>query len=402
MLIPTLVLLAQLASERQSAESTFTPSAESTFALPPESTPRPSPESNFTPPTESTRTPSAQAVPAALPQRSSTAPEATSESEVDDVDKQNSEQSAEMEELRALEEVALDPKVKVSAALRRSMRRLGVANPLRERLEDAFAEPQLREDVWSLELPPVTDLAKFDIGQVKDRYDIPMEMQPLVGEYVQFFRGPGRKWFRKWMSRSTRYIPEMEPILEAQGLPKDTVYLAMIESGFAPHAYSWARAAGPWQFISSTAKIFGLRQDFWVDERRDPLKATDAAARYLERLHAQLGNWYLAWAAYNAGRGKVQRLIDRRGTTDFWELSEGRGLAKETKHYVPKLIACALVAKNPTAFGFKENEFDFLTPVETVQVKLTEAADLDVLARSAEIPVEQLKELNPELRRWCT
>ena len=402
MLIPTLVLLAQLASERQSAESTFTPSAESTFTLPTESTPTPSPQSNFTPPTKSTLSPSPQAVPAAVPQRSSTAPEATSESEGDEVDKQSSEQSAEMEELHALEEVALDPKVRVSAALRRSMRRLGIANPLRERLENAFAEPQLREDVSSLELAPITDLAKFDIAQVKDRYDIPMQMQPLVGEYIQFFQGPGRKWFRKWMSRSTRYIPEMGPILEAQGIPKDTVYLAMIESGFSPQAYSWARAAGPWQFIASTARLFGLRQDFWVDERRDPIKATEAAARYLHELYQTLGDWYLAWAGYNAGSKKLERIIAKRGTVDFWELSDGRGLAKETKHYVPKLIACALVAKYPKAFGFSDDEFDFLTPYETEEVAIPDATDLEVVARAAETNVEVIRELNPELKRWCT
>ena len=402
MLIPTLVLLAQLASERQSAESTFTPSAESSFTLPTESTPTPSPQSNFTPPTKSTLSPSPQAVPAAVPQRSSTAPEATSESEGDEVDKQSSEQSAEMEELHALEEVALDPKVRVSAALRRSMRRLGIANPLRERLENAFAEPQLREDVSSLELAPITDLAKFDIAQVKDRYDIPMQMQPLVGEYIQFFQGPGRKWFRKWMSRSTRYIPEMGPILEAQGIPKDTVYLAMIESGFSAHAYSWARASGPWQFIPKTARLFGLKQDFWVDERRDPVKSTRAAARYLRQLHEELKDWYLAWAAYNAGGGKLSRVMERKGTSDFWQLSDGKGLAKETKHYVPKLIACALIAKHPKAFGFTDEEFDYLTPLETEEVRLTEAFDLETVARAAEISLDDLRDLNPELKRWCT
>jgi len=311
-------------------------------------------------------------------------------------------QSAEMEELRALEEVALDPSAKPNAELLQSLRRLGLANPLRNRMQEAYEEPETREGLAAIELPRITDLSSFDISQVKDRYDIPMAMQPLVAQYIEFFQGPGRKWFRRWMSRSTRYIPAMEPILESRGLPKDTVYLAMIESGFSAHAYSWARASGPWQFIPKTGKEYGLKQDFWVDERRDPIKATEAAARYLRQLYEELGDWYLAWAAYNAGGGKLHRVISRRGTSDFWQLSDGKGLAKETKHYVPKLIACALIAKHPKAFGFADDEFEYLAPIETEEVKLTEAVDLEVIARSAEISADELRELNPELKRWCT
>jgi membrane-bound lytic murein transglycosylase D len=327
----------------------------------------------------------------------------TDEAEMpEDVEKPGAEQSVEMEELRALEDVTLDPSVKRSAEILQSMRRLGVANPLRDRLEDAFSEPEMREDASPLELPMITDIAKFDISQVKDRYDIPIEMQPLVAQYIQFFQGPGRKWFRRWMSRSTRYIPAMEPILESHGIPRDTVYLAMIESGFSAHAYSWAKASGPWQFIPTTARLYGLKQDFWVDERRDPLKSTRAAARYLRRLHQDLGGWYLAWAAYNAGGGRLSRMIQRRGTSDFWQLSDGKGLAKETKHYVPKLIACALIAKHPKAFGFIDDEFEYMLPLETDEVKLTDAMDLETLAQAAEISADDIRDLNPELKRWCT
>jgi len=320
----------------------------------------------------------------------------------EDVEKPGAEQSMEMEELRALEDVTLDPSVKRSAEILQSMRRLGVGNPLRDRLEDAFSEPEMREDASPLELPMITDIANFDISQVKDRYDIPIEMQPLVAQYIQFFRGPGRKWFRKWMSRSTRYIPAMEPILESHGIPKDTVFLAMIESGFSAQAYSWAKASGPWQFIPTTGRLYGLKQDFWVDERRDPMKSTRAAARYLRRLHEDLGGWYLAWAAYNAGGGRLSRMIQRRGTSDFWQLSDGKGLAKETKHYVPKLIACALIAKHPKAFGFVDEEFEYLLPLETDEVNLTDAVDLETLAQVAEVSADDIRELNPELKRWCT
>lgn len=313
------------------------------------------------------------------------------------------QESAELEELRALEEVTLDPGSRPGAELLQAARRLGYGNPLRHRMECAFDPDEMREDPAPLPLAPITDLASFDVSLVKDQYDIPLEMQPLVAQYIQFFQGPGRKWFSRWMSRSSRYIPLMTRILEEHGVPKDTVYLAMIESGFSVHAYSWAHAAGPWQFISSTGKTFGLKQDFWVDERRDPIKSTHAAAKYLSRLHGELGNWYLAWAGYNAGGNRVRRMIERHGTDDFWKLAEERrGFARETKHYVPKLIACALVAKHYRAFGFTDDEFQFEPPLEFEEVKLEEAVDLEVLARAAEVEVEAIRELNPELKRWCT
>ncbi len=311
-------------------------------------------------------------------------------------------ESAELEEMRALEGAALDPAAKPNAAVLQSLRRLGLANPLRLRMLDALEEPTLREDDTLPELPLITDLQNFDVGQIQDRYDIPVEMQPLVAQYIQFFQGPGRKWFRKWVSRSTRYMPVMQPILEQKGLPRDTIYLAMIESGFSAHAYSWAHAAGPWQFISSTGRQYGLRQDFWVDERRDPVKATHAAAAYLKQLHSELGHWYLAWAGYNTGGGRVRRMMDRHGTSDFWALSLERGFAKETQHYVPKLIAAALVAKNPSAFGFREDEFDYEPPLEFDEVQLVDATDLDVIARAAGVSVKDVHDLNPELKRWCT
>ncbi len=308
--------------------------------------------------------------------------------------------SPELEEMRALEDATIDPARPVPAGLQ-SVLRLGAFSPLRARIDDG-GDGWAADTVDGPELSLVTDVAALDISLVTGSYDIPVEMQPLVAQYIRFFQGPGRKWFRVWMSRSSRYIPMMAPVLEASGMPRDTVYLAMIESGFSPEAYSWARAAGPWQFISSTAKRFGLRQDFWVDERRDPLKATRAASRYLRELHDALGSWYLAWAGYNAGGEKVRRLVQRRGTDDFWELSEGRGLAKETKHYVPKLIACALVAKHPKAFGFSDDEFSWQQPLVFDEVPVVEPTDLEVLARAAGVAVEDVRALNPELRRWCT
>jgi len=329
---------------------------------------------------------------------------AASESAADEPEAQPTvdDDSAELEELRAMEDAAIEPGAAPAVELWRSIRRLGFANPLRERMLDALDDTELRDEGAAFELGPVTDLYSFDVAQVRGEYDIPVEMKPLVTQYIQFFRGSGRRWFKKWMSRSTRYIPVMQPILERQGLPKDLVYLAMIESGFSTAATSWARAAGPWQFISATGKTYGLKQDFWVDERRDPVKATVAAARYLSTLYKDLGHWYLAWAGYNAGAGRVHWMMERKGSNDFWNLSGGRGFARETRQYVPKLIACALVAKHPKAFGFTDDEFAFEPPLEFDEAVLTDATDLEVISRAAGVTVEQIHELNPELKRWCT
>ena len=336
------------------------------------------------------------------------APAADGEGEPDD-DAAVAEESVELEEMRALEEAVISSRGAAQAdpsiSLRAAVRRLGLGNPIRQHILEALQEldDAAREaGAGPPELPLVTDISSFDVSAVKDSYDIPVEMQPQVAQYIQFFRGPGRTWFRKWMSRSTRYIPVMTPILESGGVPRDTVYLAMIESGFSAQAYSWAHASGPWQFINGTGKLFGLKNDFWVDERRDPLKSTAAAARFLKHLYGNLGHWYLAWASYNAGPGKVTRMMERKGTSDFWELAEGKGLAEETKHYVPKLIACALVAKHPRAFGFSEEEFDYQPKLEFDVVEVPAPTDLEVLARAAGTNTEALADLNPELKRWCT
>jgi len=187
------------------------------------------------------------------------------------------------------------------------------------------------------------------------------------------------------------------PILQEAQLPEDLFYLSMIESGFNPRAYSRAHASGLWQFVRSTGRLEGLRIDNWVDERRDPVKSTRAAAKHLSSLHEEFGDWRLAAAAYNSGRGRVRRAIEKSDTRDFWHLE----LPRETRNYVPLLMAAAVIAKDPERFGFEAPAID--EPVTWDQVKLTELIDLKTAARLLGIKdIDHLRVLNPELLNLFT
>lgn len=272
---------------------------------------------------------------------------------------------------------------------------LGPGNPLRLELG-----ARLAFGVPPAELSAAAGTLPFPLEAVVHTYDIPVTFNERVAAYLAFFQGPGRKWFGKWLARAGRWTPQFRPILRQHEVPEDLVYLAMIESGFSATATSWASAVGPWQFIEETGRRHGLRVDFWIDERRDPWKSTHAAALFLGKLHREFGDWYLAWAAYNAGPGRVKKGIEKEGTRDFWALADGKAFRAETQGYVPKLIAAALIAKHPAAFGFPPIEQ--LEPLAWEEVELPWATDLQVIARCAGVPVEAVKELNPELRRWAT
>jgi len=231
-------------------------------------------------------------------------------------------------------------------------------------------------------------------------YDIPMVDNAQVQKYIRYYTEKQRKWFTVWLQRSTRYVPLMEEIFAEEGLPRDLVYLAMIESGFNPRAYSWAHAVGPWQFISSTGKLMGLKRDWWHDERRDIEKSTRAAARFLKDLYGRFDDWYLALAAYNAGPGKMSRAIKKYKSRDFWKLCRGRYLAPETKAYVPKMLAVVQIAKQPAKYGFAD--IDWQEPLAWETVILPSSTDLEIVADFCEVDYETIKALNPELKRWCT
>jgi len=231
--------------------------------------------------------------------------------------------------------------------------------------------------------------------------DIPLTLNNKVAYFTRYFQDSGRNSFAKWLSRSERYIPMMRRVLREKGLPEDLVYLAMIESGFAPHAFSVASAVGPWQFMSATGKNYDLRIDPWIDERRDPLKSTVAAALYLKELYALFNkDWYLAFAGYNAGENKILRAINMYNSRDFWELSKGEYLKRETKDYVPKLLAAAIIAKEPAKYGFAD--VAYLPPIEFDIVKIPARTDLELLAKACDVTTQVIRELNPELRRSCT
>ena len=231
-------------------------------------------------------------------------------------------------------------------------------------------------------------------------FDIPIVINGKVEHFIKYYQTRGRKVFSRWLTRSRRYIPLMQELLRENGLPEDLVYLALIESGYNPRAYSRRRAMGLWQFRYQTGKRYGLRVDWWIDERRDPVKSTIAAARYLKHLYDKFECWYLAAAGYNAGEGKISRAIRRYKTEDFWELTKYRYLKRETKNFIPKIIAAALIAKDPEAYGFVDIAYE--EPIRFETVRVPDATDLRVIAKAAESTYMELKRLNPELRRWCT
>lgn len=234
--------------------------------------------------------------------------------------------------------------------------------------------------------------------------DVPLVVNDAVMKWVGYFTGSpaSRDRFARYLQRSGRYMDMMRETLRQHGMPQDLIYVALIESGFRNDAQSWASAVGTWQFIRGTARGYGLNIDSVVDERRDPEKAVDAAARYLKTLHAEFGDWYLAMAGYNAGEGRVRRAIARYGTNNFWQLAAmGNGAFRpETRDYVPKYIAATIIAKNPKRFGFHHVDYHEPLNYDTAQIK--GQADLMAVADAVNVPVEVIKELNSELYAGVT
>ncbi|MCB9793453.1 MAG: LysM peptidoglycan-binding domain-containing protein [Alphaproteobacteria bacterium] len=259
-------------------------------------------------------------------------------------------------------------------------------------------EPDLRmylDPVQALELDPL-HLDKVAPGD----FDIPIVVNDAVEKWMQYFLGRGRTWYARWLARSGAYRDLIHAALVEAGLPKDLFYLAMIESGFSTHARSYASAVGLWQFMAPTGRQYGLRIDYWVDERRDAELATKAAVAYLGELYRLQGDWYLAFASYNGGPGRVGRAMKAHDTRNFWVLAEHDTLHPETRNYVPKILAAAIIGKHPERYGFTDIEYAEPLTYDTAEVE--GAVTLDVIARLAEEDEEKIAALNPALLRGAT
>ncbi len=235
-------------------------------------------------------------------------------------------------------------------------------------------------------------------------WDITPAKNERVEYWIRFLQGRNRDRTRLWLERLGRYGPHIRAQLRARGMPEDLVYLALIESGFSPVARSHASAVGLWQFIAETGRRYGLRIDRYVDERRDPIRSTDAALDYLQKLYRQFGSWYLAAAAYNSGEGRVERVLrqyagGRRGDDAiFWKIDQY--LPRETRDYVPLMLAAAHIAKDPAKYGFVGLRYQEPLRYETVRVP--PSTSLAAVARASEVSAAEVRELNPHLIRGTT
>ena len=237
-------------------------------------------------------------------------------------------------------------------------------------------------------------------------FDYPIVINRKVKNWMVYLLTRGRKYFVKWLARAERYEPLIVPRLEAAGLPRDLLYQAMIESGFNPYATSHASAVGVWQFIASTGRAYGLDRDWWIDERRDPVQATDSAIQFMSELYARFGTWEVASAAYNAGGGKLSKAIRMYESRDYWDLasSDRPYLAAETKNYVPKMIAAAILGKYADRYGLRSEIKDEhrLTPWDFDEVAVPEATDLRLVAKILGVEATEIEAINPALRRGFT
>ena len=252
---------------------------------------------------------------------------------------------------------------------------------LRDRLDDYVYEQTLED------LEFVDEQVEVISGHV------PITFNSKVKNIINFFQNDGKSSMQKWLNRKARYKKIILPILEKQGVPPELFYLAMIESGLNPNAYSYAHASGVWQFILSTAKIYGMNKDYWVDERRDFEKSTIAASKYLISLYKKYNDWYLAFAAYNCGSKRVNKAIKIHNSRNYWDLSS---LPRQTRNYVPNIMAAIFISNNPEKYGFVVKP---ISELEWDKYKINKSYKLTDIAMCSGIDVKTIRDYNPELRQ---
>ncbi len=270
---------------------------------------------------------------------------------------------------------------------------------------DFFAEGSYRADNTNSISEDLTQYASLPvpnsviITNVESLYE-KYGFNKAVENSLYFYTKKFKENFLVHLSRTGKYLEKIAEIFRERELPQELIFLPLIESGFNLHAYSPKKAAGLWQFIPGTAKRYGLKINWWVDERRDPIKATIAASEYLSDLYGMFGSWNLALAAYNAGEGKILNALKKTKTDDFWAIRETKYIRKETKNYVPAYIAATAIALDPESFGFENVAYH--PPLEYDEVTINSPMRLKTIAKLIEVEVEDIKELNPELRQSCT
>jgi membrane-bound lytic murein transglycosylase D len=273
---------------------------------------------------------------------------------------------------------------------------------------DGFAEkryePASIDELLAISTFPEAPSAETTQAIARDlqatAHDIDIPLNERVLAYVELFTGRLKGYLEDGLSRGARFLPMIQDVFRAEGLPMDLAYVPLVESAFKPNALSRANAKGIWQFMSGTGIENGLRHDWYIDERADPEKATRAAAKYLKTLYGMFGDWHLALASYNGGPGRVQTAMKRSQKDNFWDLSaSSRYLPRETRDYVPLILAAVIIARNPAQYGMNVQPLESPS-IETIT--LPKATDLRRVAEWIGIPVQDLQDLNPELRRWTT
>ncbi|MFN8009489.1 MAG: LysM peptidoglycan-binding domain-containing protein [Terriglobia bacterium] len=271
---------------------------------------------------------------------------------------------------------------------------------------DGFSEERVEaaplDEIAAGELPMTFDPRSKSLAEetVRDyKHDLPLPINDSILRFIDYFQNRGHKTMEYGLQRSGRYRAMISKILAEEGVPQDLIFLCQAESGFRPLAYSRAKCKGMWQFAASRGAEYGLRQNWWIDERSDPEKSTRAAARHLHDLYMQFGDWLLAMAAYNTGPGNIERAIERTGYADYWELLKRKTLHPETADYVPIIIAMAIISKDPARYGF-----DVIPdpPIPQERVQIESAIDLRLVSETLDISLVEVQELNPHIKRMTT